>query len=712
VACLVPVFAAGRQAGLGQEITATLDERAWAAGGTEVTLPVYDSWRFRTGAGGDFESLVRRLRRVHLDDVLDDDGNPLVGTRPLDVTTPGSGVPPRPARMAVPLFGALRLDGDDPLAPADPGLGADMAAAVDVADAVAPPVYGRWPAAAPVPGRDRWPVWLDTLNRHPGLRAVAAQGARIVAARQEEFMAACWEQAGAVSAANQLLRQAQLARHASTALYRRHVAVLDAPAALQLLAPALTRLASPADPARTQWAELAATCLPVTALSGGLRKLTRPRGPLVRRVERWQDRDVSQGYDPARLVTVLARGDRIGPPPIPDPALRAGLADAAAGLAPPAKWPGKRPDPGDLGALRDRLQTLAGRVPTPPACLPADLPGAAAAVVAAVDPAVTVPRRARAQLRLPAGLWDPPDRIDPIMIAPEITSPMYGQLAAQGRDWLLPGLAHVPVDSVSALAANQPFVEAVLVGMNHEMARELLWRGYPTDQRGTVFRHFWDRRVAATPPPGDVTMVDTWGATTELGTHPAAAEPPDAFVFLLRGQLLRRFPRASIFLVPAQLSGGVARPVAVDASARLPVFSGWLNPDVAFLGFDVGVAEVRGTNPQTAARPGWFVAIQEQPTAPTFGVSAQSGDTGPDGRYRSWADLGATDLAVVGDRSVDGVPVGYVDLAATTTPAFTAKAPTGSTVWDGRSGSLAAILLRRPFRLFLHGSDVLPEARP
>ena len=31
-----------------------------------------------------------------------------------------------------------------------------------------------------------------------------------------------------------------------------------------------------------------------------------------------------------------------------------------------------------------------------------------------------------------------------------------------------------------------------MVGLNHEMARELLWREYPTDQRGSYFRQFWD----------------------------------------------------------------------------------------------------------------------------------------------------------------------------------------------------------------------------
>ena len=38
-----------------------------------------------------------------------------------------------------------------------------------------------------------------------------------------------------------------------------------------------------------------------------------------------------------------------------------------------------------------------------------------------------------------------------------------------------------------------------MVGLNHEFARELLWREYPTDQRGSYFRQFWD--VSGYQPP-------------------------------------------------------------------------------------------------------------------------------------------------------------------------------------------------------------------
>ena len=40
----------------------------------------------------------------------------------------------------------------------------------------------------------------------------------------------------------------------------------------------------------------------------------------------------------------------------------------------------------------------------------------------------------------------------------------------------------------AVLETNPKFVEAFMVGLNTEMSHELLWRGFPTDQRGTYFR--------------------------------------------------------------------------------------------------------------------------------------------------------------------------------------------------------------------------------
>src|SRR6185436_4732573 len=47
---------------------------------TQVLLPVYYQWELRTGAGGDFESLARQLKRSVPSGL---------GTRPIDISHPG-----------------------------------------------------------------------------------------------------------------------------------------------------------------------------------------------------------------------------------------------------------------------------------------------------------------------------------------------------------------------------------------------------------------------------------------------------------------------------------------------------------------------------------------------------------------------------------------------------------------------------------------------
>ncbi|MCL4258882.1 MAG: hypothetical protein KJZ53_10200, partial [Anaerolineales bacterium] len=65
------------------------------------------------------------------------------------------------------------------------------------------------------------------------------------------------------------------------------------------------------------------------------------------------------------------------------------------------------------------------------------------------------------------------------------------------------GLEHVPPNTIAGLVTNPRFIEAFMVGLNHEMSRELLWRGFPTDQRGSYFRQFWETRGRVPKPEGD-----------------------------------------------------------------------------------------------------------------------------------------------------------------------------------------------------------------
>ena len=88
-----------------------------------------------------------------------------------------------------------------------------------------------------------------------------------------------------------------------------------------------------------------------------------------------------------------------------------------------------------------------------------------------------------------------------VMAYPGIDNPMYEPLRDLSDEYLLPNLNLIPHNTITLLETNQPFIEAYMVGLNHEFARELLWREYPTDQRGSYFRQFWDVS-GARPDPG------------------------------------------------------------------------------------------------------------------------------------------------------------------------------------------------------------------
>ena len=225
------------------------------------------------------------------------------------------------------------------------------------------------------------------------------------------------------------------------------------------------------------------------------------------------------------------------------------------------------------------------------------------------EPGRTFVARARALVLIP-GVPSRPDAqaLDPLPWAPRFPQPMAEALAELSEELLLPGLDAVPPNTVLPLATNTPFVEAFMVGVNSEMARELLWRGFPAPLDATFFDRFWDSRSAPDTPPDVTPPIAAWGERS-LGARVPANPPPvtERFVLLVRSELLRRYPNALIYAV----TPGPPR------AERHPVFSGALPPDVRFFGFDFGVDAIRGGS----------ILIQEQPTEPRFGIEVGT-DTG------------------------------------------------------------------------------------
>jgi hypothetical protein len=194
---------------------------------------------------------------------------------------------------------------------------------------------------------------------------------------------------------------------------------------------------------------------------------------------------------------------------------------------------------------------------------------------------------------------DRPDEklLEPVSLAPKFPQPMWAPLSELGQDLMLPGLEGIPANTVVPLVTNSPFVEAYLVGLNAELGRELLWREFPAPPLSTYFRQFWDTSVAPGQDP-DIPVLQDWGDRALGG---AAAEGEERFVMLLRSELLRRYPHAIIYAVD---------PATNPPTESYPMFTGAMDPDVRFFGFELSAGQMRKRS----------LVIQEQPSAPRFGI--------------------------------------------------------------------------------------------
>lgn len=275
--------------------------------------------------------------------------------------------------------------------------------------------------------------------------------------------------------------------------------------------------------------------------------------------------------------------------------------------------------------------------------------------------------------------------LDPVLAFPTFQRATYRDLAAHDQERLLPGLGLIPADTVTLLETNPRFVEAFLAGMNHEMNRELLWREFPTDRRGSPFQRFWDRLDGAP----DIPPLHLWDGNRRLGSNSLGGSG-GSLVLLVRGDLLRRYPNAVVYAAPSKPDGKLDETPATMAH---PVFEGQLGADVTFAGFDLTVEDI-------TPEPGWFFVIQEQPTEPRFGLDVPA--SGGDPALTRWSDLtwGHAGVAPGGHLGIAGSPLAGKDLPLALVPAAKARFATNS-------AHLAAITFQRPFRAAIHSKSVL-----
>ena len=774
-AFVIPAFEIGRKTGLGLELDESVDTATASAWGTsdQEVFPVYYRWYFRTGQTGDFEYLVRQLEPRVMP--------PAVGIRDMDVQDPGSGLEGIDIEK-----GILGLEGAliSPQAERTEWPGAtdpdtwqlEMFERVNLAETykdtdgsfegdpiVTSPLYARWHALVSRLAAGTVNC-VHELNLDPRHRVGSGFGTRVVQTHQEKYVNEAWNQVGDVLEANQRIQRAQLSKFGSFALYERNLVPLSESACLSLTGAVHKRiLSSPTIETSgtriTVTRSIANSSLPAAVLSPALRKIARPRGPVVRAVDGGGDRkaadiparmnageitatppktapestlkldDVATEFQPTpttewlldfvenRLRRYLPLIVAIGLILFVALWLIAGysatvlLPTAAAGLfyarsflrkmrAQGAPYSTLQEDnltveaveelpeapgfqivpagtaiessPGTGGdsveaanfkkALTDLHVVFEEQAAIEQAARPAlDLGAVREDVLRTLNPLSAIPQRTVARLGLSAqGQGRLLHSFKPVMAYPEFPYPMYEPLRDISAELLVPNVNQVKQNTISLLETNQKFIESYMVGLNHEMGRELLWREYPTDQRGSYFRQFWDvsdyvntdltltneeleERLKDIPP------IHEWTRDSELGDHNNREDGGDEeqLVLVVRGDLLKRYPNTVVYAQHAQWqrdrNGSIDRSLArtLDSTGgqeRYPLYSARIEPDIAFLGFDLTADEVRGgTGDESDDDPGWYFVLKERPGEPRFGLDNETSDT--PATAREWDEL-------------------------------------------------------------------------
>jgi hypothetical protein len=390
-----------------------------------------------------------------------------------------------------------------------------------------------------------------------------------------------------------------------------------------------------------------------------------------------------------------------------------------------------------------------------------DLAHFAEAQLLATEPARTIPRRVTAGLFIPARISGdlsprPAESFVEPMAYPVIDLPMYEPLKNLSAEYFLPNINLIERNSITLLQTNQRFIESYMAGLNHEFARELIWREYPTDQRGSTFRQFWDvRSVFNASDLDDETLKESlrdipplhrWSRESRLGEHDNREQGRDneeELVLVIRGELLKRYPNAVIYAhracwqrkqvtaadkdkLPCDRSGAIDNsverrlatitPEEEESPPRTkvltPLYEARVEPDIYFFGFDLTVDVAKGgTGENPADDPGWFFVIKERPGEPRFGLDSEAP---AQGGIQVWNDLSWPTLQPTG--SFIDIASSPASLAVSNPGAADEKFPQfqddQNVQWkraDITAAELGYILFQAPVLVGVHASEMLPK---
>ncbi len=774
-AFLIPTYEVGRLAGLGADLpdynTIPVQQSSWGTihSGTYANkFPTYFNWFFNTGDKGDFESLVKKLKPKTLP--------PEVGRRPMDMQDSLYGLHYKvdqtatdPAKTTLSLEGALTVPGSsEENYPYQDQIDSDgityreklqdlinlnedlkdltstnhyitqnfSGLPIENDPIISAPIYGRWHALKKTVDATNH-TWINELNLDPRQRVVAGIGTSVMQANQDTFMDEAWSQVGDVIEANRKLYWAQLARETSRRIFDKHIKSQPDEKIWALTGKMKRKILNNDVNPKTLFQQVKESQLPLAAEDRAIRRIIRPVGPLMKKMDPLQSINSSSDnliykLDEKIVIAAQEKTEPVQATKTPIVNMDSGVQSVqsinntnynfAMSNYGSATQPSASNNTQAIN-MQNAVSALSGYFEATNWVQPADkskfdVLNQGSILKEKINPLKTISARVSKTIKYDNQQMTVSQHITPIMAYPKFRQPMYESVRDISTDLLIPNLDLVPNNSISLLETNQKFIESFMVGLNHEMSRELLWREYPTDQRGSYFRQFWnisDNVNSINEPKDtyeeslyDIPKIHEWNANDFLGSN-GSTPGSGNLVLMLRGDLLRKYPNAVIYAIKAKwkINGSVIdysseRNLVTD-SELFPIFSGKIGSDTTFLGFDLTEVIASGatnneitnaitTPPSIPLDPGYFFVIRERPGEIRFGMDITDDTTASVEKWDElhWGLMDNTQRIDIGDLTIPTDP----DLDIT---------------WGSQmnSAEMAMALYQNPVMVCVHANEML-----
>ncbi|MCX6251742.1 MAG: hypothetical protein NTX61_13445 [Bacteroidetes bacterium] len=747
-AFVIPTFESGRLAGLGCQESEILkvksQDPSWGLTPPPAipqnTFPVYYEWYFHTGNEQDFEYLAGLLKPRLCDE--------WVGRKPLDCANPGwfdsmHFVPPFmlyfegalkspqvPENFSVDKETQKKLDDFSKTLKVN----FEMSVGSGGDPVVTPPFYGQKHIFEETLSLKPDATWIHELNRDPRWRIPAGFGGEIMRRYQDHYLQKAWEQLDSIVEANKIIAAAVNTLAVSVSIFKNHFTLPDHEL-LSLTAPVHVKILRKVGPDKSSTLSqlFIESCFNGSVYGSAFRRLVRKRGPFRRIIERKGGK-----LDFESLGKLIIENSNKAYPVLANALLKAIVIkdvkfEVNNNLESDSKFSMSNGNGDNFSSysgpdykkLQELLQKFANIVkPETPNYKIIDCNKSTPVFdKSEIDPSKTIPALLKNRLTMPVPGWfDIPEKIKPALAYPDFEDPMWDKLKELSTEWLIPNLHLIPNNTITLLQPNQKFIESFIVGLNVEMNREMRWREYPTDERGSCFRQFWDvkgikdlngvsdnkDKAKIVEHFKDTTPIDTWknwGNPTDLtgqalGSHynraPVPVSEGDHIVLALRGDLFKNFPDLSVYAVRAIIDeDNVPRiktpsdpidPLNPITDIKFPVFKADIGADVKFLGFDLSKTAAIGTTD-----PGWFFVLQETPGETRFGLDI-NGPANP----VNWDEIS---WPLLGDNSFieTGLSLSLKNINKT------------EASWGTSSADMAYILFQKPVMIVIHASKMLEE---